>query len=181
MLKKLLVSSALALSLSGCLMPSGINPTNGCSPITGCTAKNMYLPGKGIWAPEVPNNKATYGGLGGAVVGTMVGVSTGDPFIAAGATVIGMVIGYSVGNALDKIDHMHHMMVLQKTLDKNPDNMYTSWDNPNKTGHKVIAVPTKTEGKCREFTTTVVVGDISKPMRGTACKVRGEWYLKELY
>jgi surface antigen len=180
MVKKLLVSTALVLSLSGCLMPSGINPTNGCSKLTGCTAKDYYLPGKGVWAPEVPNNKATYGGLSGAVVGTVIGVQTGDPLIAAGATILGMVVGYNVGNALDKIDHMHHMMVLQKTLDKNPDNMYTSWSNPNK-DHKVIAVPTHTEGACREFTTTVMVGELKQPMRGTACKIRGEWYLKELY
>ena len=58
--------------------------------------------------------------------------------------------------------------------------MYTSWSNPNK-DHKVTAVPTQTDGKCREFTTTVMVGDKQKEMRGAACKIRGEWYLKELY
>ncbi len=69
-MKRLLLSSVLALSLSGCFMPSGINPTNGCNPVTGCTAKDYYLPGKGVWAPKkTVGKKAMYGAIGGAAAG----------------------------------------------------------------------------------------------------------------
>ena len=58
--KNLLISSALVLSLGGCMvngLPSGI-AHNGCNPITGCQSKDYYLPGKGVWAEESPINKA---------------------------------------------------------------------------------------------------------------------------
>ena len=83
-MKRLLLSSVLALSLSGCLMPSGINPTLGCSPITGCQAKDYYLPGKGVWAPKkTVGQKAMIGAVGGAAggpVGALLGAAFGVVF-----------------------------------------------------------------------------------------------------
>ena len=50
-------------------MPSGINPSLGCSPITGCTSKDYYLPGKGVWAPKPKfGKKATFAAIGGAAL-----------------------------------------------------------------------------------------------------------------
>ena len=55
-------------------MPSGINPTLGCSPITGCQAKDYYLPGKGVWAPKkTVGQKAMIGAVGGAAAGAYLG------------------------------------------------------------------------------------------------------------
>ena len=58
--------------------------------------------------------------------------------------------------------------------------MSTSWKHPNK-NVAVNAMPITTEGNCREFVTSVQVGNELKQMRGTACLINNEWELKELY
>ena len=70
-MKRLLLSSVVALSLSGCLMPSKINPTLGCGPL-GCTSKDYYLPGKGVWAPrdQLSFSKAKIGAISGVIAGS---------------------------------------------------------------------------------------------------------------
>ena len=104
-MKRLLLSSALALSLSGCLMPSGINPSLGCSPLIGCTSKDYYLPGKGVRAPKQVDTKARWGAVGGAIAGAYLG--RGDPLLSAGGAVVGMVVGYEIGSTIDKIDEIY--------------------------------------------------------------------------
>ena len=91
-MKTLLLSSALILSLSGCLLPSGINPTLGCNPITGCQSKDYYLPGKGVWSPKQSFNKSMIGAVGGAAAGAALG-SKGGPFVAAGMPLIHLAEG----------------------------------------------------------------------------------------
>lgn len=178
-MKRLLLSTAVALSLSGCLMPSGINPTNGCNPLTGCTAKDYYLPGKGVWAPKkTVGQKAMYGAIGGAAVGAYAGAATGDPVSAAAMGLIGLVLGHEVGAMFDKVDEMHATMKLASALDNNPDGVYNHYSRGNVA---VRSRPTATNGTCREFETDVMVGDISRKMKGTACRVNNEWELKELY
>ncbi len=178
-MKRLLLSTAIAFSLSGCLMPSGINPTLGCSPITGCTAKDYYLPGKGVWAPkQTVGKKAMYGAIGGAAVGAYAGAATGDPVSAAALGIIGLVLGHEVGALFDKVDEIHAAQKLQLALDNNPNGQYTYY----KRGQVAVrSKPTSTNGTCREFETDVMVGDISRKMKGTACKVNNQWELKELY
>ena len=176
-MKRLLLSSVLALSLSGCLMPSGINPTNGCNPLTGCTAKDYYLPGKGVWAPKMQvGKKAMIGAVGGAAAGAYMG--GGDPMASAALGVIGLVLGHEVGAMFDKVDEMHATMKLASALDNNPNGVYNHYQRGNVA---VRSKPTATNGTCREFETDVMVGDISRKMKGTACKINGEWELKELY
>ena len=176
-MKRLLLSSVLALSLSGCFMPSGINPTNGCNPVTGCTAKDYYLPGKGVWAPKkTVGKKAMYGAIGGAAAGAYLG--GGDPMTSAALGIIGLVLGHEVGAMFDKVDEMHATMKLASALDNNPNGVYNHYSRGNVA---VRSKPTATNGSCREFETDVMVGDISRKMKGTACKINGEWELKELY
>jgi len=175
--KRLLLSSVLALSLSGCLMPSGVNPTLGCSPLTGCTAKDYYLPGKGVWAPKrTVGQKAMIGAVGGAAAGAYLG--GGDPMTSAALGIIGLVLGHEVGAMFDKVDEMHATMKLASALDNNPNGVYNHYSRGNVA---VRSKPTATNGSCREFETDVMVGDISRKMKGTACKINGEWELKELY
>ena len=176
-MKRLLLSSVLALSLSGCLMPSGVNPTLGCSPITGCTAKDYYLPGKGVWAHKrTVGQKAMIGAVGGAAAGAYLG--GGDPMTSAALGIIGLVLGHEVGAMFDKVDEMHATMKLASALDNNPNGVYNHYSRGNVA---VRSKPTATNGSCREFETDVMVGDISRKMKGTACKINGEWELKELY
>ena len=180
--KKLLVSSALILSLGGCMisgLPSGI-AHNGCNPITGCQSKDYYLPGKGVWAEESPINKAKIGAGIGTIAGIVMTHGSGDPLLISAAAVAGMVLGHEIGATFDKIDQMYATMILSQSLHNNSNFQSTSWKHPNK-NVAVNAMPLTSEGDCREFVTSVQVGNELKQMRGTACLINNEWELKELY
>lgn len=179
-MKKLLLSSILVLSLSGCLMPSGINPTLGCSSLTGCTEKDYYLPGKGVWAPKQSGfTKARIGAIGGTLIGTALG-SGSDPLLAAAYAVGGLVIGHEVGATLDKVDELHANMLLQRSLHINTNGQTSTWSNPD-TQTVITHTPTTTSNNCREFETSINVKGSQQIMRGTACKKNGDWFLKEVY
>tara|TARA_Y100001963_G_scaffold147261_1_gene223355 strand:+ start:5910 stop:6398 length:489 start_codon:yes stop_codon:yes gene_type:complete len=162
-------------------MPSGINPTLGCSPLTGCTEKDYYLPGRGVWAPRGSNSitKAKLGAIGGTIVGAAL-ASGNDPLTTAAFAVGGLVIGHEVGATLDKLDEIHANMMLQKSLHQNANGQTSSWTNPD-TQTTVTHTPKTTNGNCREFETTLNVKGNQEIMRGVACQKNGDWYLKEVY
>ena len=161
-------------------MPSGINPSLGCSPITGCQSKDYYLPGRGVWAPERVARKATFGAIGGTVAGAYLGAQSGDPLIAAAMSVAGLVIGYELGTHFDKVDQLYATMLLRRSLNNNKDGEVSTWSNPNKQV-VVTAAPVATNGNCREFVSNVHVEKETRQIRGTACMENNEWTLKELY
>ena len=162
-------------------MPSGINPSLGCSPIIGCQSKDYYLPGRGVWAPEpMFGRKATFGAMGGAVTGAYLGARSGDPLIAATMSVAGLLIGYEIGAHFDKVDQMYATMLLRQSLNNNKDGEVSTWSNPNKPV-VVTAAPVATNGNCREFVSDVHVEKETRKIRGTACMENNEWTLKELY
>ena len=179
-MKTLALSSVLVLSLSGCLggglMPSGVNPTLGCSQITGCQQKDFYLPGKGYWAPKpMFKQKATLGAIGGAALGAALGK---DPLSSAVYGVVGLVVGYTVGDTIDKVDQMHAAMMITRSFDTNTS---VSWQNP-KGNFTVKNTPTKTIGTCRQFVTDIIANGNPIQMRGTACRNdKGQWIMKEAY
>ena len=178
-MKRLALSSVLVLSLSGCLMPSGINPTLGCNPMTGCTAKDYYIPGRGVWAPKNSVvTKAKIGALGGAVAGAYLGRS--DPMTATAGAVVGMFLGHEVGAMFDKVDQIHATMLLRQTLSNNTNGQMSTWSNPDK-GFAVTQGPVATNGNCREFVSKVAVGKQMRNIKGTACLENNEWIMKEVY
>jgi|TARA_B100001250_G_C19817148_1_gene799218 surface antigen len=178
--KNLLLSGVVlvSLNLGGCLLPSGINASNGCSPILGCTSKDYYQPGRGVRAAPIQHNKATLGAMGGAAVGAMVGAD-GGPLTAAAYSVVGLFIGHEIGATLDKIDQIHATLLLQNTLSNNVNGQTSTWKNPEK-NVTVNATPLVTNGNCREFVTNITVENSNEQRKGIACKVNGEWVLKEL-
>ncbi len=179
-MKRLLLSTALTLSLSGCFMPSGINPTLGCSPLTGCQEKDYYLPGKGVWAPK--QNMMTKGKIG-ALTGAAIGASLGkDPVSAAMYGVIGLVVGYSVGDTMDKIDQLHAARMMETSMNNNANGVSSTYSNP-KSNLTITNTPISNSGVCRQFITDVVVGNEQRKMKGTACKINstGEWELRDIY
>ena len=175
-MKRLLLSTVLTLSLSGCLLPSGVNPTLGCSPFTGCQQKDFYLPGRGYWAPKpMFKQKATYATIGGAALGASLGK---DPVTAAVYGTIGLVIGYVIGDTIDKVDQLHAAMAINQSFNRGEP---VSWRN-KKGNFSVTNTPAALYGVCREFITDMVVNGENKQMRGTACKNnKGEWIMKEAY
>ena len=126
-MKRLLLSSVLVLSLSGCLVPSGVNPSLGCSPITGCTSKDYYIPGKGVWAPKPKfGKKATFGAVGGAALGAALGAGK-SPLTTAAYSVACLVIGHEVGSHFDKVDQIYATTLLKQTLSTNRDGQLSTW------------------------------------------------------
>ena len=163
-------------------MPSGINPSLGCSPITGCQSKDYYLPGRGVWAPEpMFGRKATFGAIGGTVTGAYLGARSGDPLTAATMSVAGLVIGHEVGAHFDKVDQMYATMTLREALNNNQDGQHSMWKSPNKETVYGSSAPVATNGNCREFVSYVQDGNEPLQIRGTACMENNEWVLKRLY
>ena len=176
----LLLSSALVLTLSGCLLPSGINPTLGCSPILGCTAKDYYLPGKGVWAPQQSFNKSMIGAAGGAAAGAALGSKSG-PLVAAAYSVVGLILGHEIGATFDKVDQMYATMTLRSALNNNQDGQLSTWQSPDQKSVYGSAGPVATNGNCREFVSNIQVGNETRKMKVTACMINSEWVLRELY
>ena len=183
-MKPLLLNSVLVLSLSGCLggglMPSGINPTLGCSPILGCTSKDYYIPGRGVWASKSNGiTKSKIGAIAGAGIGAMAGAGK-NPVVAAAYSVAGLVVGYTVGDHFDKVDQIHTTMLLRQTLSSNSDGQMSTWINKQK-GFSVTQGPVATKGNCREFISNVAVGKEFRKLRGTACLENKVWVMKNVY
>ena len=175
-----LLSSLLVLSLSGCLLPSGINPTLGCSPLTGCQSKDYYLPGKGVWAPQQSFNKSMIGAAGGAAAGAALGSKSG-PLVAAAYSVVGLILGHEIGATFDKVDQMYATMTLRSALNNNQDGQLSTWQSPDQKSVYGSAGPVATNGNCREFVSNIQVGNETRKMKGTACMINSEWVLRELY
>ena len=179
-MKTLLISLILTTSLSGWFLgglPAGI-ANHSCEP--NCQSKDFYLPGKGVWAENNPTNKAKIGAGLGTIAGIIITHGSGDPLLISAAAVAGMVIGHEIGATFDKIDQMYATMLLTQSLNNNQDMQSSTWKHPNK-NVVVNAMPVKTEGECREFVTSVQVGNELEQMRGTACLINNEWELRELY
>jgi surface antigen len=179
-MKTLLISLILTISLSGCFtsgLPSGI-VNYSCEP--NCQSKDFYLPGKGVWAENNPINKAKIGAGLGTIAGIVMTHGSGDPLLISAAAVAGLVVGHEIGATFDKIDQMYATMLLTQSLNNNQDMQSSTWKHPNK-NIAVNAMPITSEGECREFVTSVQVGNELQQMRGTACLINNEWELRELY
>ncbi len=172
----------IMLLMTGCagvggFAPSGVRDYN-CHPH--CGAGDYYIPGKGVWAPEKQMTKSDYGAIGGSAIAAALASSTDDPLIVASAAMVGLVVGHEVGTTLDKIDQIHATMVLRESLSNNSDGQNSTWYHPTK-DIVVNAMPTVTDGQCREFITKVQVGRGLREVRGNACLENNEWKLKEIY
>ena len=181
-MRTILLSSLVTIFLAGCNITGGMGPsglvTNGCG--NHCTSEDYYLPGRGVWADDTPMSKAKIGAFGGTILGVLVTHSSGDPLLISAAAVAGMLVGHEVGATFDKIDEIYATMLLAQSLTLNENMQSSTWKNPNK-NVAVNVMPVTSEGECREFVTSVQVGNKLEQMRGTACLVNNEWELKEIY
>ena len=181
-MRTVLLSSLVIIFLGGCNITGGMGPsglvTNGCG--NNCTSKDYYLPGRGVWASDTPMSKAKIGAYSGTILGVIITHSSGDPLLISAAAVAGMLVGHEVGATFDKIDEIYATMLLAQSLTLNENMQSSTWKNPNK-NVAVNVMPVTSEGECREFVTSVQVGNKLEQMRGTACLVNNEWELKEIY
>ena len=178
---KLIILLSSILLLNGCgtfpNAPSGI-AYNGCG--SHCSAKDYYLPGKGVWAPEPKFKRKS---RAGAVIGTVlmtIATSGSDPLVQSAAAAGGLLVGYGVGSHLDKVDELYANMILEQSLNNNVKGQATSWSHPEK--NLAISIrPTTDAGRCRKFETVIEAGGQQKYMHGLACKEDNEWNFKKVY
>lgn len=128
------------------------------------------------------------GGIGGAVLGAQFGKGDGRVFATALGAIGGSMLGSHVGKSMDDKDRQLAAQTLQSSLENKPDNIASTWRNPN-TQHsgKVVVVRTTempTQRKvCRDYVHTVVIDGQKEKVHGRACRdmrdVKGQWMVQK--
>ncbi len=112
----------------------------------------------------------TIGGLGGAAIGGQIGDKSHRSRNAIIGAFAGAVIGYIVGNEMDKYDRQK----LNQTFEKVPSNKKVEWVNPD-THNKYEVTPepayTSNDGRvCRDAYIQAVINGEYKQVKTTACR-----------
>jgi surface antigen len=127
-------------------------------------------------------NRQVLGGLLGGATGALIGsrLAKGDDRAAAiiGGTIIGLIVGGSIGRSMDEVDQN----CVGQTLEHAPDGETIYWNNQQAdTQYQVTPVKTYqvNDGRyCREYQTTSVIGGRAQQTYGTACRQPdGSWEL----
>ena len=119
------------------------------------------------------------GAAGGGFLGAQIGDGRGQLAAVAGGTLLGFLIGGSVGRSMDAVDQN----CVGQAIEHANDGQAIAWDNPNNGGQYRV-VPTQTvdrgDGRyCREYTAESIVGGQVQQTYGTACRQPdGSWELQ---
>jgi surface antigen len=95
-----------------------------------------------------------------------------------GGTVLGAIVGGSVGHAMDLADRWY----VTRTLEYAPSREVVSWQNPDtRTRYELepLATYEQPDGRyCREYRTAATIGGETREIYGTACRQPdGAWEL----
>jgi len=150
----------------------------------------LMIPLAGHTCPYGP--KQNLGTLSGAVVSAGAGSTLGkghrdeNAAIAASA-IFGGLFGYRLGAQLDALDRQMAERMLYTVLEKAPTGETGKWLNPNTDNYGWVTATSTTligtpgySQPCREFTTTIVIGDNEYKGYGTACRqADGSWKISQ--
>lgn len=127
--------------------------------------------------------KQTFGTIGGAAAGGLIGSQIGGGegrLVAVGiGTLLGALAGSEVGKSLDRADRLAANRATEQSL-TSPVGEQISWNNPE-SGNRGTVVTTRdgysNSGRyCREYQQNVVVGGKTEKAYGTACRQPdGSW------
>lgn len=118
------------------------------------------------------------GGAAGAGIGTQIGKGDGRTVAIIGGTVIGILVGGSIGRMMDEVDQT----CVGQALEHAPDGREIVWQDPQSDARYQV-VPTgtfeETSGRyCREYTAVATVGGRAQQVYGQACRQPdGSWEL----
>lgn len=118
------------------------------------------------------------GAAAGGFAGSQIGDGRGQLAAVAGGTVLGYLLGGTIGRSMDSMDQN----CIGQALEHAGDGQQIVWDNP-RTGDQYQVVPTQTVQRsdghhCREYTATAVVNGRSQQTYGRACRQPdGSWKL----
>lgn len=119
------------------------------------------------------------GAAGGGFLGAQIGDGRGQLAAVAGGTLLGYLIGGSVGRSMDTVDQN----CVGQAMEHAEDGQTIAWDNPNNGGQYQV-VPQQTidrgDGRyCREYTAASTIGGQVQQTYGTACRQPdGSWELQ---
>jgi surface antigen len=118
---------------------------------------------------------AALGGAAGGLIASEVAHGKNRPAAIAGGALLGILLGGSIGNAMDQLDER----CVGQVLEHAGSDQTVTWRNPD-SGASYQVTPTRTwgdEGRyCREYTTTVRIDGRPQQAYGTACRQPdGSW------
>lgn len=132
-------------------------------------------------------NKQTFGTLGGAAVGGLLGSNIGKGSGRLAATAAGVVLGGWLGNeigaSLDQADRSAMSSATSRAYTA-PVGQQITWNNPQ-SGNAGTITPVRdgysTSGSyCREFQQTITVGGQKQQAYGQACRQPdGSWKIQQ--
>jgi surface antigen len=118
------------------------------------------------------------GAAAGGLAGSQIGDGRGQLAAVAGGTLLGFLMGGTIGRNMDEVDQN----CVGQALEHAEDGQQIAWDNPQ-TGAQYQVVPTRTvqgsDGRyCREYTATSMVSGRDQQTYGRACRQPdGSWKL----
>ena len=119
------------------------------------------------------------GAVGGALAGSHIGKGRGRIIAVAAGTILGAFAGAEIGRSLDRADRVA-LANVQQQAHFAPIGAPIRWSNPD-SGHHGEILATR-EGHtdrgryCREYQTSVVIGDQMQQAYGVACRQPdGSW------
>ncbi len=138
--------------------------------LTSCT-------GMGVQQGRKGQVGAVGGGAAGAIIGQAIGHNTEATLIGLA---IGTMLGYIVGNEMDKYDRQE----LNRVYERGVSNQPSTWVNPdNKNQYTVTPQPAytnqRTNQPCRKAKIDAVIDGQRKNIYSTACRdAYGHWQLQ---
>lgn len=162
-------------------------PLSGSLPFAGKTALAAAL-ALGLAGCTAENGNETIGTLAGAALGAWAGSAiddsgSGGVVAVAAGTMIGGVIGNSIGKTMDKVDRQEYARTQYQTLEYGKSGQANSWYNPDTGNSGTVqaqrAYQDSSGSYCREFTHKVVIAGKTEEAYGTACRqADGTWKIR---
>jgi surface antigen len=123
---------------------------------------------------------AVIGGIGGRLIAYKIGRGRGKVIAIIAGTVLGALVGGSIGKQLDERDKMLMSRTTQNVLEHAPSGQPSKWRNPDSgNSGRIVPWPAYRNGNghyCREFKQSVIIGGRIKMAYGTACRqLDGAW------
>jgi surface antigen len=120
---------------------------------------------------------AAGGAVGGAILGQIIGGDSEAMLIGAA---IGGMVGYIIGNEMDKYDREQ----LNKTYESTPSYKKSSWVNPD-TGNEYSVTPQPAyqdpanERVCRKAEIEAIIDGKKETTEAIACRENGHWVIQQ--
>jgi surface antigen len=121
---------------------------------------------------------AALGGAAGGLLGSEIAKGDDRPLAIAGGTILGILVGGSIGHSMDALDQSCVGQILEYAPAREP----VVWKNPDRdAAYEVTAVRTYEDGDdryCREYQATATIGGRLQETYGTACRQPdGSWQI----